>query len=179
MKRFAILMLLLVLPIWLSASQLADGGKQKHSIKWVSIEEAVELAKKEPRPILVDVYTDWCGYCKRMDVYTFQNKGIAKYISENFYAVKFNAESRETVTFQGETFPPGEGRTPHSLAAALTQGKLSFPTLVYLDANSNLITIVPGFLTPTQIEPILHFIKGEKYNTTTWEQFQKEFKSEL
>ena len=57
----------------------------------------------------MDVYTDWCGWCKRMDATTFENPAIAKYMSENFYCVKFNAESQKEVTFKGQKYGT-EGR---------------------------------------------------------------------
>ncbi|MEQ9230222.1 MAG: thioredoxin family protein, partial [Cyclobacteriaceae bacterium] len=70
-------------------------------IQWVSFEEAVELSKKEPRKLLIDLYTDWCGWCKRMDRDTYSQPEIIKAINENFYAIKFNAEQPEPVEFAG------------------------------------------------------------------------------
>jgi len=64
-------------------------------LKWYTLEEAMEAAKKNPKPLLIDLYTDWCGWCKKLDADTFGHEGIAKYIGENFYPVKFNAEQRE------------------------------------------------------------------------------------
>jgi len=75
--------------------------------------------------------------------------------------------------------PSSEGRGPHELAVALTGGKLSYPTIVYLDATGSLITAVPGYYSPTQIEPILHYIATEAYKTQDWETFNGSFKSKL
>src|SRR6056297_2237383 len=77
---------------------------QKDKVQWYSFEKAVELNKKEPKKILVDVYTDWCGWCKKMKKNTFNHPEIAKYINENFYPVRFNAETDKTVRFMGKTF---------------------------------------------------------------------------
>mgnify|MGYP000536572778 FL=1 len=66
-------------------------------INWVSLEEAVELQKKNPKKIIMDVYTSWCGPCKMLDRNTFQNKDVAAYINKNYYAVKFNAEGQEEI----------------------------------------------------------------------------------
>ena len=61
-------------------------------IKWISLEDAVYLQEAAPRNIIIDMYTKWCGPCKLLDRNTFANKDVAKYINDNFYAVKFNAE---------------------------------------------------------------------------------------
>src|SRR6188472_2721840 len=90
-------------------------------VKWLTFEQAVEKAKTEKRPIFIDVYTDWCGWCKVMDKNTFSDPQVSKLLNEKFYAVKFNAEQHEDVVFQGTTFKfvPGGGKGYHQLAAAL------------------------------------------------------------
>ncbi len=157
-------------------------------VKWMSFEEAEEAMKKEPRKMLVDVYTLWCGPCKMMEAQTFQNPVIAEYINENFYPVKFNAESAGPVTFKGKTFEnPNyqEGKrgrnSTHQLAYAIAgvNGRLSYPTVVYLDEEYNIISPVPGFLRPPQIEPLLHYIIEEAYNEVEYQEYQKNFESKL
>ena len=73
-------------------------------IKWISLEDAVYLQEAAPRNIIIDMYTNWCGPCKLLDRNTFANKDVAKYINDNFYAVKFNAEGNDIVNFKGYTF---------------------------------------------------------------------------
>ena len=97
----------------------------KEKIHWISFEEAEKLNKEKPLPILVDIYTDWCGWCKVMDKNTFADPEVARILNEKFYPVKFNAEQREDVTFQGNTFKfaaYGNGGT-HELASALLQNR--------------------------------------------------------
>lgn len=160
---------------------LGAGSSARAQIEWLTLEQALEKAKKEPRPILMDVYTDWCGWCKRMDVYTFTNPKICDYIEKKFYAVKFNAEMQKPVTYLGKEYKPqeGKGRGAHSLVLALTNGKLSYPTIVYLDARGGLITVAPGYYAPRDLEPILHFIAEEAFRTTSWENFRKDFKGSV
>ena len=73
-------------------------------INWVTFEEAIELQQNEPRKIIMDFYTNWCGPCKLLDKRTFANKDVSKYINENYYAVKFNAEGNSQVNFNGNAF---------------------------------------------------------------------------
>lgn len=134
-------------------------------VKWYTFTEATQLNEKAPRKILIDVYTDWCGWCKVMDKQTFSNPTIAKILNEKFYAVKFDAERTDTVIFQNHAFiNPGEGRRPtHQLAAAILNGKMSYPSIVFMSEKNQLITAVPGFQKPEQMEPLLMFIHGSLY----------------
>jgi uncharacterized protein YyaL (SSP411 family) len=60
-------------------------------VKWLTFEEAIALHKENPKKVLIDLYTDWCGWCKVMDRETYSNAEISTYINENFYPIKFNA----------------------------------------------------------------------------------------
>ena len=70
-------------------------------INWISIEEAEIANKKEPRKVFIDVYTDWCGWCKKMDASTFEDPQIIKYLNENYYCVKLDGEDKNTYSQQG------------------------------------------------------------------------------
>lgn len=73
-------------------------------INWVTLEKAMELQKKKPKKIMMDVYTNWCGPCKMLDKNTFQTADVANYVNENYYAVKFNAEGNETINYKGKVY---------------------------------------------------------------------------
>lgn len=169
----------LSLGILFAVSLLLPRHASAQKIEWLGLEQALTKAESAPRPIIVDLYTDWCGWCKKMDVYTFENKGIVKYINEHFYAAKFDAESAETITYRGKKFEGAKGRGVHSLATHLVGKRMGFPTLLYLQANGELITVVGGYKTPSDLEPILHFIASGKYANESWEDFIKGFKSQL
>jgi thioredoxin-related protein len=154
---------------------------QEEKVNWYSFEKAVSLNEKDPRIILIDVYTDWCGWCTKMKKTTFNHPEIAEYINENFYAVRFNAESNKTITFEGQTFvKQGERKkSPHQLAIALLQGKMSYPSVAYLNKKNQLITTVPGYYGPKDMEPILKYFAEEIYKKKNFKEFQKNFQNSL
>lgn len=146
-------------------------------IKWMSLEEAVEAQKTTPKKIFMDAYTVWCGPCKMLDKNTFKNKDVAKYVNDNFYAVKFNAEGNETINFKGNTFtnpdfkPNTNGRnSSHQLSQYFSIR--AYPTLVFLDEEANFIGPIPGYKTPQQLEFFLKLFKTDDYkNLKTQEDF--------
>ena len=161
-----------------SAQSTEEVGK----IKWHTFQEAAELSKKEKRKIFIDVFTDWCGWCKVMDRNTFPNPVIVKYMNEHFYAVKLNAEMKDTVVFGGNTYinpSPNAPRSTHQLASALLNNQLSYPTTVYLDENFSMLTQVPGYRKPEELEPILKFFGENAFKTQKWEEFSSTFKGEV
>lgn len=147
----------------------------------MSMEEALEASEKEPRKLLIDLYTDWCGWCKKMDKDAYANPVIAEYVNETYYPVKFNAEQTEDVEFKGRTFKfVANGRRGyHELAAALANGKMSYPTTVFLDEKLDMIQPIPGYMAAKSLEPILKYIGEDKFKSIKWEDFQKNYQSTL
>ena len=155
-------------------------GQEK--VNWYTFEEAIELTRKEARPVFIDVYTDWCGWCKRMDKDTFSHPEIASLMNSMYYPVKFNAETKDTIQFKEVTFVnsnPEKRRSAHQLAAALLQGKLSYPSTAFLNGEMELLTVVSGYMKPNDLEPILYYFGNGEYLNKDWETFSKDFKSKI
>lgn len=154
---------------------------EQEGIKWMTWNQVQEAQKKEPRKVFVDTYTDWCGWCKKMDQTTFTHPEIIKYMNENYYAIKFDAESRETIRLKGKDykFIAQGNRGYNELAAELLKGRLSYPTTVYMDENMDLLFPVPGYLEPKILEQVLHFVGGNNYKTMTFDIFQPKFQGKI
>ncbi len=150
-------------------------------VKWVSFEKAIELNKKNPKPILVDLYTDWCGWCKRMDATTYKNKVIVDYINKHFYAVKMDGEGKEDITFKGKTFKfvPYGKRGYHELAATIMNGRMSFPSTAFFNSKEQLLQVLPGYMDTKKFEVLLGYFNNDTYKKVKWEDFEKGFKSKL
>jgi thioredoxin-related protein len=152
--------------------KLAKASKEAETIEWLTFEEAVARQKKEPKKIFIDVYTDWCGWCKKMDKDTFSKPEIAKFVNKHFYAVKLDGEGKEPITVNGHTYNYNSEYRSHELAVALLQGKMSYPTTVYLDENLNMLSPVPGYLTVDVFSKIIKYYGENHYKTMPWDKFE-------
>jgi len=150
-----------------------NAGAQE--VDWLSWDEAAALTKtdKTPKKIFVDVYTDWCGWCKKMDKDTFQNAQVAEYMSSNFYMVKLDGEGKDPIEFKGKVYKyvPSGRRGYHEFAATLLQGRLSYPTVVFLDEELNVLSPVPGYQKPGPFLNIAKYFGDNIYKEKDWKTY--------
>ncbi len=164
-------------------------GVTAQEINWVTLEEAVELQKKNPKKIMMDVYTTWCGPCKLLDKNTFQNKDVADYVNKYYYAVKFNAEGNDQISFKDKTYAnpnynPAMAKRRNS-AHELTRyfGVRAYPTVVFIDENLEFLTGIRGYKNPQQLELYLKLFKNDDHkglnSQEAFNEYYTAFKSEF
>ena len=142
-------------------------------IRWISFEEAALLSEKTPKKVFIDVYTSWCGWCKKMDATTFKETEVVKYINENFYPVKLNAETKDTIHFREKEFKYVSEYKANELAISLLNGKMGYPSYVLLDENFALMTApVQSYLEKKDLMPILQYYGGNIYKEKSWEEYK-------
>ncbi|MGB1241980.1 MAG: thioredoxin family protein [Chitinophagales bacterium] len=149
------------------------------SINWLTWEEAMRKNAQSPRKIMVELYTDWCTWCVKMDKSTFQDPAIVQYVNENFYAVKFNAETRRDVFFKGQKFSYiQDGNKGYNLFSLyLTRGKLTYPSIVFLDKTVNNPQPIKGFQSVSTMDRVLQFFGEDYYKKMDWSLFNQSFES--
>ncbi len=162
---------------------------QSQEINWMTMNEALEAQAVNPRKIMMDAYTNWCGPCKMLDKNTFQNADVVKYVNENYYAVKFNAEGNEDVNYKGQDFTnpnydaskANSRNAPHQLSRALQI--TAYPTIIFFDEKGETIAPLPGYKTPVQLELYLKLFLTDSHKNITsqeqWDAYQKDFKYEF
>lgn len=182
MKKYLFLALLAVNSlVWAQESKVTAPSLAGHegAVKWMSFEQAVEKSKTEKRKIFIDVYTDWCGWCKVMDKNTFSEAQVAKILNEKFYPVKLDAEQTADIQFQGNTFKfvPYGNKGTHQLAMALLNNQMSYPTVVFLDEEFRMIQPLAGYQKAEEFHKIIQFIGEDHYKKMKWTDWQAVYKS--
>jgi thioredoxin-related protein len=126
----------------------------------LNFEALDSLQKKEPRPMIVFLHAPWCKFCENMKQTTFKSQEVKKILSEEFYFVSFDGESKEDVTFLGNTFkykPTGANTGVHELAKQLgtKEGVVSYPTIVFLNEKYEILYQNDGFLSAKKLKKVL------------------------
>ncbi|MDR0725717.1 MAG: DUF255 domain-containing protein [Prevotellaceae bacterium] len=153
-------------------------SSEKAQVKWMKFEDAVTAAQKEPRKIFIDIYADWCGWCKVLDRDTFSNPDVAKILNEQYYPVKLDAESRET-----HTLPDGRKISSPELAASLATSKpgekYGLPMMIVLNEQVSILTRISGAQKPDFMTPALLFFSENHYLEKSWETYTKEYSNNI
>ena len=152
-----------------------NGGGYKEKLQWYTLAEAEAKMKTEKKIILIDLYTDWCGWCKVMDKKTYANEAVAKYINDKFYPVKINAETKETLMWKGKSFLFNSQAGVNNYALYLTKGQLSFPSTVIIPREGAAPQTIPGYIETKDMELILKYFGEGNFEKVAFSDFQKNF----
>jgi len=178
MQKFKWFLLSMIIIATAFAFTAPAGNGAKEKIHWITLRELNEQYYKNPKPILIDVYTDWCGWCKQMDRTTYQNSKLAAYVNEKYYAVRFDAESTDTVFFNKQKFAYNPTIKANELAMYLTFGRLEFPHTIFLSSLDARPAPLSGYMKPKEMEAPMKFFGEKAEANQTFVEFNKTMKKE-
>jgi len=135
------------------------------TLNWLSYTEGLALAEKENKYVLIDFYTDWCGYCKKMDKETYSKEEVIKILNENFVMVKVNAESDNKVIENGKEISERELAKLYQVSG--------YPTTWFLESNHNRVAPLPGYVTTEQFIPVLNYIGEGWYKSISFKEYME------
>lgn len=149
------------------AAMPADAQKSKPApqtgLQWTNLEKAVAAASEQNRAILLDVYTDWCGWCKKMDKEVFADPAVAEILASRFTLAKVNGESKDEITYKG--------KKTNGIGIAQGFGVRGYPSIIFLDSNGDMLTLIPGFLDAEKFLPVVLFIGNKEYEKMEWDAY--------
>jgi thioredoxin-related protein len=157
----------------------ASGGSGLETgvpISWMSIGQVSERLQQERRPVLIDLYTTWCGWCKEMDKKTYSNKQVAQYLQDKFYTVKVDAETHDAISWGGRTYQFNSQYRSNEFALYLTHGQLEFPTTIIIPPGGE-PQAIPGYMRPKELELLVKYFGEGAYKTLGFDEFQRSFKA--
>ena len=162
----------------LGSGRSGDGEDRAkaEAISWMTIEQAEGKLKEAGRPLIIDLYTNWCGWCKQMDRKTYSNKQVAAYLQEKFYTVKMDAETRATINWAGKTYNFNSQYRASEFALYLTHGRLEFPTTIFIVPGEE-PQAIPGYMEPKELELLVKYFGEGEYKTTSFDVYQKKFRT--
>jgi len=154
-----------LLPVFFLAGALTprSEGPKKNEVTWLSFEQGLAASKKEKKMMVVDFYTDWCGWCKVMDQKTYGDTSVVKFAKAKLVLVKVNAESNEKTRFRDQDY------TYRELAAAF--GVNGYPATAFIDANGEVLTLVSGYIPADKFLPVLEFLDGGHHKMMKFEEY--------
>ncbi len=129
---------------------------QDVTLKWEDWNTGYKRGIAENKIILVDAYTDWCGWCKKMDKDTYSDPEIIKKINKNFVAIKFNPELDKTYYIDSTSYT---GRELHAMLSK--EYRTGYPTTYFILPQNNKLFINPGYEDPARFSATLDKMLGE------------------
>jgi thioredoxin-related protein len=123
--------------------------------QWKNFDEGMKLAKQSGKKVLIDVYTDWCSWCKKMDAATYKDPAVVDYLNKNFVVIKLNAEGNQKISYAGRSMSPAE--------FSQGMGVDGYPATLFLQSNGDAITLLPGYSEAKMFIHVINFIGGNHF----------------
>ncbi len=145
-----------------------DRSSVPKSVRWLSLEQSLERAASADKYVFVSVYTDWCGYCRRLNNVTLRAEPVLAELWKNFESVMINAESDQPVIWHGQT-------TTFRELAGTIWGVSGYPTLLFINPKGEIIGRFASYADPELMLQLLTYVSsGARERKMTFDEFVKE-----
>lgn len=135
---------------------------QKHEVEWLSFEQLEDSLTVQPKKVLIFFNADWCAYCKKMERAAFKDAKVTSLLRNDYYAVKMDVETADTIVFGRKRFinsELGKKRSPihqiPKLLASRENAPFSVPALVLLDTEFKVLDRFFAYLSPKGMHKFL------------------------
>ena len=146
-------------------STAANASAKKLDTPFKPFDEAFASARKEQKLVMVDVYTDWCGWCKKLDQDVYTDPKVVGELANHFEATKLNAESKVTHKFDDNTLTEAQ--------IAGHWGIDSYPTIMFLSSTDSVVKVLTGYIPAAEFDAILRYMSSGAYQTEEFEDWKK------
>ena len=170
------LFLITITTVVAQKKKIVDKNANAETIHWITLEEAQEKMKKDPKKVYIDVYTNWCIWCRKLESTTFVNPQVIDYINTNYYAIRLDAETEDTLFFKGKGYARISGSNTNALVAEWMRSEFTYPTSIFFDEYFKNPQPVPGYLNIPNMEMILKYIATNQHRSIPFDKYKNEFK---
>jgi thioredoxin-related protein len=139
------------------------GGSPSSDLDWLGYGEAVRQGEEKQKAVLIDVYTDWCGWCTKMDRDVYGDAAVQEYLAAHYVIAKLDAEASDT--------HPLQGREATEREIARAYGVTGYPATVFLNPEGEVITVLAGYVDKDRFLLVLEYIHERHYESRSWEDF--------
>lgn len=161
---------------------LLGGFVHAQGVKWQAIETAAK-AENSSKLYFIDFYTNWCGWCKRMDRDTFSDSIVASILNKYYIPVKFNAEGSSQFEWNNRSFNKGQsinGRpATHTFVSYVLGNKIGYPSFAIFNAEKQLLQVIPGYVKADEFAQILWYFSSGAYTRYPYERYQQQFEKSI
>lgn len=159
------LLSLLVLCIVATGVSAQDASVPAEGLDWIPFEEAVEKAERLDKKLIVDVYAPWCPWCRRLQREVYVDASVQDYVKGHFVLTRLDGENQsDSLRFREYTLTPSE--------LAIGLGAQGYPTTVFLDADGEYITRLPGFAEASSFLSVLSYVGSNAFQQVSFDEYR-------
>jgi len=127
-------------------------------VQWIDYNKGLAKAKTEKKPILLNFFANWCGYCVKMEKETFSDRTVANFLNDTFVPIRVNSDKEPRISAM--------------------YGVRGLPYFWFLTDKGERIASIPGFIPASMFINYLRYIQTSSYQKMDFNQFMLQKKTD-